>query len=135
MNNIKNKSIILFDGVCNLCNTAVNFILRHDKKERFLFASLQSDAGKEILLHYPSKKNNLNSVLLIENGNIYDKSTAALLILKHLKSSLRLLTIFKYLPLPIRDRLYDFIANHRYQWFGKQKTCMLPTPELSKRFL
>ena len=135
MNNFENKSIILFDGVCNLCNTAVNFIIKHDKKERFLFASLQSDAGKEILLHFSSKKNNLNSVLLIENGNIYDKSTAALLILKHLQTSLRLLTIFKYLPLRIRDELYDFIANHRYQWFGKQKTCMLPTPKMSKKFL
>ncbi|MFD1293887.1 thiol-disulfide oxidoreductase DCC family protein [Lutibacter holmesii] len=135
MKQFKNKSIVLFDGVCNLCNSSVNFIIKHDTTNQFLFASLQSDAAKDLLLQFPSKKYNFNSVLLIENGVIYDKSTAALLILKHLQTNLKLLIYFKYLPLPIRDGVYNFIAKHRYQWFGKQKKCMLPTPKLKQRFL
>lgn len=135
MNNFENKSIILFDGVCNLCNSTVNFIIKHDKKERFLFASLQSDAGKEILLHYPSKKNNLNSVLLIENDSIYHKSTAALLISSKLQGAIQFFYIFNLLPLKIRDNIYDYVAKNRYRWFGKQDICMIPKPELRKRFL
>ena len=135
MNNYENKSIILFDGVCNLCNSTVSFIIKHDKKERFLFASLQSDAAKEILLHYPSKKNNLNSVFLIENNSIYHKSTAALLISSKLQGIIQLFYFFNLLPLKIRDNLYDYVAKNRYRWFGKQDICMIPKPELRKRFL
>ncbi|SNR34560.1 Predicted thiol-disulfide oxidoreductase YuxK, DCC family [Lutibacter agarilyticus] len=135
MNNIKNKSIILFDGVCNLCNASVNFIIKHDKKERFIFASLQSDAAKEILLHFPAKKNKLDSVLLVENNVIYDKSTAALLISSKLSGGFKLVSIFKLIPKFIRDAIYDFIAKNRYAWFGKKETCMLPAPEIKNRFL
>ena len=135
MNNLKNKSIILFDGVCNLCNASVNFIIKHDKKERFTFASLQSDAAKEILLHFPAKKNKLDTVLLVENEVIYDKSIAALLISSKLSGGFRFLCIFKLIPKFIRDAIYDFIAKNRYHWFGKKETCMLPTSEIKKRFL
>jgi predicted DCC family thiol-disulfide oxidoreductase YuxK len=135
VNNLKNKSVILFDGVCNLCNAAVNFIIKHDKNEQFSFASLQSDAAKEILLQFTAKKTNLNSVLLIENGNIYDKSTAVLLITRKLPGGFKFLYVFKILPKFIRDAVYNFIANNRYKWFGKKETCMLPTPEIKNRFL
>ncbi len=135
MNNLKNKSVILFDGVCNLCNASVNFIIKHDKKERFIFASLQSDVAKEILLHFPAKKNKLDSVLLVENEVIYDKSTAALLISSKLSGIFKLLSIFKLIPKFIRDAIYDFIAKNRYAWFGKKETCMLPAPEIKNRFL
>ena len=135
MINHKNKSIILFDGVCNLCNASVNFIVKYDKKERFLFASLQSDVAKEILLQFPSKKTNLNSILLIENGIIYNKSTAVLLIARKLSSFFKIFYVFIVIPKFIRDAVYTFIANNRYTWFGKKESCMLPTPEIKKRFL
>ena len=135
MNNFNNKSIILFDGVCNLCNSSVNFIIKHDKKEQFLFASLQSDAAKEILLQFPIKKFNLNSIILIENGNVYKKSMAVLKISKQLNSGYKLLYAFIITPKFIRDWIYNYIAKNRYKWFGKKENCMIPTPEVSNRFL
>lgn len=135
MNNFKNKSVILFDGVCNLCNASINFIIKHDKNEHFVFASLQSDAAKEILLHFPAKKNKLDSILLIENEIIYDKSTAALLISRKLSGGFKFLYAFRILPKFIRDALYNLIAKNRYHWFGKKETCMLPSLEIKKRFL
>lgn len=135
MNNFKDKSIILFDGVCNLCNSAVNFIIKHDKKEHFLFASLQSDAAKEILLQYPLKKTSLNSIILITNNISYDKSTAALLISKQLNNGYKLIYFFIVIPKFIRDFVYNLIANNRYKWFGKQKSCKIPSLEIKNRFL
>jgi predicted DCC family thiol-disulfide oxidoreductase YuxK len=135
MNNFNNKSIILFDGVCNLCNASVNFIIKHDKKERFLFASLQSDAAKEILLQFPSKKIELSSLILIENGKIYEKSSAILKITKHLNSGLNLFYIFKIIPKLLRDKLYSIIAKNRYKWFGKKSSCMIPTKKQKNRFI
>ena len=135
MNNLKSKSIILFDGVCNLCNASVNFIIKHDKNEQFLFASLQSDAAKEILLQFPAKKNKLDSILLIENETIFEKSTAALLISRKLPVGFKILYAFIILPEFLRDPIYNFIAKNRYTWFGKKETCMLPTTEIKKRFL
>lgn len=135
MNNFKDKSIILFDGVCNLCNSAVNFIIKHDKKEYFLFASLQSDAAKEILLQYPLKKTSLNSIILITNNISYDKSTAALLISKQLNNGYKLIYFFIVIPKFIRDFVYNLIANNRYKWFGKQKSCKIPSLEIKNRFL
>lgn len=135
MNNLKNKSIILFDGVCNLCNASVHFIIKHDKKERYLFASLQSDAAKEILLQFPEKKIEISSVLLVEDNRIYEKSTAALRIAKHLNGCITYLSYARYLPLFIRDGIYAIIAANRYQVFGKSTDCRIPTPQLKKRFL
>ena len=135
MNNFKGKSIILFDGVCNLCNSSVNFIIKHDKKERFLFASLQSDAAKEILLQFPSKKIIMGSLFLIENNKIYNKSTAVLKILRNLNGGVRFLYIFIIIPKFLRDSLYDYFAENRYKWYGKKENCMVPSPKLKKRFL
>lgn len=135
MNNFKNKSIILFDGVCNLCNASVNFIIKHDKNERYIFASLQSDAAKEILLQFPLKKNKLDSILLIENEVIYDKSTAALLISRKLSGGFKLFYAFIIFPKFLRDNVYNFIAKNRYAWFGKKETCMIPTSKIKQRFL
>ncbi len=135
MNNFKGKSIILFDGVCNLCNSSVNFILKHDKKKQFIFTSLQSDAAKKILLQFPMKIFNLDSIILIENGLIYEKSTAALKISKHLYNGYQLLYIFIILPKVIRDWVYNYIAKNRYNWFGKKDTCMIPSEKIKNRFL
>lgn len=135
MNLSTNKSIILFDGVCNLCNSTVQFVLKHDKKERFLFASLQSDAAQEILLHFKQDISTLSSLKLIKNGKIYDKSTAALLIVKELNDLWSVLAIFLIIPKFLRDPLYNLIAKNRYKWFGKKEQCMVPHPSLKKRFL
>jgi len=135
VNNFNGKSIILFDGICNLCNSSVNFIIKNDAKEHFLFASLQSDAAKEILLHLPSNNLNLNSIVLIENGNFYEKSTAALRISKHLNGGYKALYAFIIVPKLIRDWVYNLIAKNRYKWFGKKEHCMIPTEELQYRFI
>lgn len=131
----ENKSLILFDGVCNLCNSSVNFIIKHDPKELFLFASLQSDAAKEILLQLNEEKIKMDSILLIEEGEIFEKSSAALRISKKLNKGFKLLYIFIVLPKPIRNFVYDYIAKNRYKWYGKKDSCMIPTPELKQRFI
>ncbi|UMB54479.1 DUF393 domain-containing protein [Lutibacter sp. A64] len=135
MDNTEKNSIILFDGVCNLCNASVNFIIKHDKKEHFKFASLQSDAAKELLLQYNSKKINMDSIILIENNNFYEKSTAALKISKKLNNGFSLLYLFIIIHPFIRDWVYNYIAKNRYKWFGKKENCMIPTPELKNRFI
>ncbi len=135
MNNFEGKSVILFDGVCNLCNTSINFIIRNDKKKHFLFASLQSDAAKEILLQHNSKNIYMNSIILIENGIVYEKSTAILKIAIHLPRWYKILSIFSIIPTFIRDTIYMFISKNRYNWFGKKESCILPSKELEDRFL
>jgi len=135
MNIYKNKSIILFDGVCNLCNSSVNFIIKHDKKKHFLFASLQSDAAKEILLHHSLNKIIFDSIILIEDTIVYEKSTAVLRIAKKLNNGFQLLYIFILIPKILRDKIYDYIAKNRYKWYGKKNTCMLPSKDLKSRFL
>lgn len=135
MDNFENKSIILFDGVCNLCNASVNFVIKHDKKAQFLFASFQSDAAKEIMLHFNLKNLNLDSIVLIEGGKIYEKSTAILRIARHLNSGFKLLYFFIVIPKFVRDWLYSYIAKNRYRFFGKRERCMIPSLELKNRFL
>ena len=129
------KSIILFDGLCNLCNSSVQFILKHEKNQNFLFASLQSDACAKILLQLNYKNNDLNSLVLIEGNKIYKKSTAALRIIKELKPMWHWFYILIIVPKFIRDSVYDLIAKNRYRWFGKKNTCMVPSPEIQERFL
>lgn len=125
--------IILFDGVCNLCNWSVQFIIKRDPKKQFSFASLQSDVGKGLLeKHHLS---DVNSVVLIKKNKCYLESNAALEICRHLSHGWKLLTIFKIIPSFIRDPLYRYIARNRYKWFGKQDSCMLPTEDMKKRFL
>jgi len=135
MNNFSDKSIILFDGVCNLCNYSVNFIIKHDKNNKFLFASLQSDAAKEILLQYNLNKNKLNTIILVKDETIYDRSKAVLLIAKELNGLIKYLGIFLFIPQKLRDFVYNVISKNRYKWFGKRTSCLTPSNELKNRFL
>ncbi|HIE45561.1 MAG TPA: DUF393 domain-containing protein [Flavobacteriaceae bacterium] len=136
MNN-SNKLIILFDGVCNLCNTSVNFILKKDVYNKFIFTSLQSDAANKLLLQFNDKiiKNNLDSILLIHKNKVYNKSTAILYILRSLHFPYNLGFIFIIIPKFIRDYIYDIIARNRYKWFGRKETCRIPTKEELNKFL
>ena len=131
----ENNSIILFDGVCNLCNNSVQFIIKRDKKKRFLFTSLQSDAARDILLQFQLKNSEMDSIICIENGKIYQKSNAILKIVKHLNGIWKISYGFIIIPKFIRDYVYIIIAKNRYRWFGKREVCMIPTKELQMRFL
>lgn len=136
MISLKNNSIILFDGYCNLCNASVNFVIKHDKKKHFLLTSLQSDATKNILLQLAQKSfKNFDSVVLVSNQRVYYQSDAALRIAKNLDGFVKLFYIFMIVPKPLRDMAYNYIAKNRYKWFGKKETCRLPTQEDFDRFL
>ena len=128
-------AIILFDGVCNLCNGAVQFVIKRDDKRQFLFASLQSEEGRNILKENNFFTDGVYSFILVENGRIFDRSTAALSVAKRLRIPWKWLYIFIAVPKFIRDAVYDFIAKNRYRWFGKKDECMVPTTELKERFL
>ena len=132
---VDERSIILFDGICNLCNGAVNFIIRRDRKNHFYFASLQSDTGRELLARYLLPVNDFNSFVLIENGQAFTRSNGALRIFRKLDGLWPILYVFIIVPKFIRDGVYNMIAKKRYVWFGKKDACMLPTPELRARFL
>lgn len=132
---MKEHSIILFDGVCNLCNAAIQFVIKHDKQKHFKFAALQSNAGQQLLKQYQLPSQNFNSFVLIQNEKAYTKSTAALMVSKQLAGITKLLYGFIIVPPLIRNAVYNFIAKNRYKWFGKKDSCMLPTPELLARFL
>lgn len=132
----ENKKIILFDGVCNLCDGAVQFIIKHDKKDVFRYASLQSEIGKKLVAERGMDPEEIDSIMLIEPGvAYYRKSTAALEIARDLSGGYSLLKNFLLIPEIMRDGVYDFIANNRYRWFGKKEQCMIPTPELKAKFL
>ena len=127
--------ILLFDGHCNLCNAWVNFIVKRDPSCRILFASLQSPAGRRLLEDHKINANYIDSLVLIEEDKFSVSSSAALRILSYLDGWERYLISLTVLPQPLRDLVYRFIANNRYKWFGKREQCMVPTAELSKRFL
>jgi predicted DCC family thiol-disulfide oxidoreductase YuxK len=129
------KAIILFDGVCNFCNSSINFVIKHDKKDRFRFASLQSDTGKKILEQFEEDTTTTASVILIENSGLYKRSTAILRIARHLGGAYLLLYGFIIVPRFIRDAVYNFIARNRYKWFGKKDSCMIPTEEVKRKFI
>lgn len=132
----KDKKIILFDGVCNLCNSAVQFVIKHDKKDVFRFVALQSDLGLEICKHIGVDQKSTDSIILYEPGiAYYCKSEAALQIASHLGSFYSLLAFFKVLPSSLSDLIYDWIARNRYTWFGKKESCMIPTAELKSKFM
>ena len=122
---------MLFDGVCNLCNGAVRFILARDPAARFQFASLQSEAARRLLGENAPEE----TIVLREGGKIYSQSTAALRIARELRFPWPLLYAFIVVPRPLRDAIYDWVARHRYQWFGKREVCMVPMPEVRGRFL
>ncbi len=132
---MKQQSIILFDGVCNLCNSSVQFVIKHDKNNLFKFASLQSTAGQSLLKQFQLPQQDFNSFILIENEKVFLKSTAALRVAKQLKGPVKLLYGFIIVPPVVRNAVYNIIAKNRYKWFGKKESCMIPTPELKERFL
>ena len=132
----KNKKIILFDGVCNLCNDSVQLIIERDKNDVFRFASLQSEVGQKLTSERGIDPEAMDSIILIEPGiAYYEKSTAALEISKHLTGGYSLLRYFSFLPEGFRNGVYDIIAKNRYKWFGKKDECMIPTPELKAKFI
>ncbi len=131
----KSDHIILFDGVCNLCNASVQFVIKRDPDHRFHYAPLQGVTAKQLLDNSSSAGLDLDSVVFVENGKIYDRSTAALRIARHLSGGWPLLYGFIVVPRFIRDAVYNWIAKNRYNWFGKQESCMIPTPELKSLFL
>ena len=135
MINLDDSNIILFDGVCNLCNSSVQFIIKRNKKQHFYYASLQSDVAKEILLQHLEKKITLDTIVFVEKGNIYTKSTAALRISKYLDGLWKFAYVLIIIPRPIRDAFYDFVAKKRYVWFGKRESCIMPTDDQKKMFL
>lgn len=132
---IENKPVIIFDGICNLCNYFVNFIIRRDKKGKLLFTPLQSNAS--IKLQEQHKINLLVSetIIFIKNGNVYIKSDAVIEIAKHLDGGWKLLAITKMIPKFIRDSIYSKIAENRYNWYGKKESCMIPSADTKSRFL
>lgn len=129
------KQVILFDGVCNLCSSVVQFVIKHDKKNVFQFASLQSGVGQSLLAKFNLPTNNFNSFILYKNKKIFTKSTAALMVAKELSGGWSLLYYFIVIPAFIRNPVYNVIADNRYRWFGKKEACWLPSPDLRARFL
>jgi predicted DCC family thiol-disulfide oxidoreductase YuxK len=129
------SKIILFDGICNFCNYWVNFIIRHDRKKQFQFASLQSEFAKQFIPENKTNTNHFQSVILLEGNTLHTKSTAALHIIKHLDFPWNLATVGILLPKFIRDFLYDVVARRRYQWFGKSDTCSVPAAAVQDRFI
>jgi predicted DCC family thiol-disulfide oxidoreductase YuxK len=132
----KDKKIILFDGVCNLCNKTVINIIKYDKKNVFLFAALQSKTGKEITNYIGIDISKVDSIILYKPSVFYDvKSTAAIKIMQDFKGIWSLSKVLLLLPKDFRDLIYDYIAKNRYKWFGKKETCLIPTPQLKSKFL
>lgn len=129
------KSIVFFDGVCNLCNASIDFILKRDSKNQFLVGALQEDFSKKILSNYSVKQDYLDSLILLEGSQIYFKSSAALRIARQLKGFWPIFYILIVLPLWVRDPIYDWIGRNRYRWFGKKNTCRIASPSEQAKFL
>jgi predicted DCC family thiol-disulfide oxidoreductase YuxK len=130
------KKIILFDGICNLCNGAIQFIIKRDTKDTFRYAPIQSNIGQKLLTERNIDSAKIDSIILIEPSvAYYIKSDAALRIGRSFGGGYALLSIFSWIPRVLRDGVYDLIARNRYRWFGKKATCMIPTPELQSKFL
>ena len=132
----KEKKIILFDGVCNLCDKSVQFIIKYDKKDNFRFVAIQSTLGQEIINYIKIDTTKIDSIILYEPSiAYYYKAEAALRIAKQLGGFISIVSIFLLLPNSFLNLFYDFIARNRYKWYGKKESCLLPTPELKSKFL
>ena len=132
----QNKKIILFDGVCNLCDASVQFVIKYDTKDRFRFVALQSDLGQQIIKHIGLDIKHIDSVVLYDPGvAYYYKSNAAIEIARNLGGFFHLGTLFRLIPTALRNILYDYIAKNRYHWYGKKQSCLIPTVELKNKFL
>ncbi|MEO1517644.1 MAG: thiol-disulfide oxidoreductase DCC family protein [Bacteroidota bacterium] len=130
-----NHPIVLFDGVCNLCNSSVQFLIERDPERHFRFASLQSEVGQSLLKQHGLPAEHLSSVVLIEDGHAYTHSDAPLRATRHMSGLWPAMGVFRILPRFLRDAVYNWIARNRYRWFGKQESCWLPRPELKQLFL
>jgi predicted DCC family thiol-disulfide oxidoreductase YuxK len=127
--------LVLYDGQCGLCNRSVQWILGHDARGRFRFAALQSEMGRALLERHGLPAGEMNSVVLVDGGAAFTKSRAALRIAGGMDAPWPLLRAFAIVPRPLADLAYDFVARHRYRWFGRSEACMLPPPEVRARFL
>lgn len=132
---IGDKPLLLFDGVCNLCNGAVNFIIDRDHLQRFVFASLQSNLGQQIARKYNLPENDFKSIVLVKENKVFLKSDAALEVSRDLSGGWRLLFGFKIIPKFLRNYIYDIIAANRYKWFGREDQCRVPSADIQNRFV
>lgn len=132
---MEKNAIILFDGVCNLCNGAVNFVIKRHKKSVFKFAPLQSKSAENLMVEGDFRNDDLSSFILLLNGRFYTRCQTALIVSRYLSGLWPLMYGFKIVPKFIRDYFYNIISNNRYQWFGKKEKCMIPTFELKEKFL
>jgi len=135
MNIPQQNPIILFDGICKFCHASVQFVIKRDHKRQFLFCPIQSVKGQQLMKQYGIADSGLTSMVLLDSHHVYRKSTAGLRIARNLPMPWPLLYGFTVLPVSIRDTVYDFIGNHRYQWFGKFNQCWIPDEETRNRFL
>ena len=129
------EPLLLFDGECNLCSSVVQFVIRNDKHARIRFASLQSPIGQRVLADVGMRTDDLETFVLLDNGRTFVRSTAALRVSGHLDGPLKMFRVLTFVPRPIRDAIYRFVARRRYRWFGRRAECWLPTPELRSRFV
>ena len=127
--------MVVFDGVCNLCNRSVRFILRHEAEPEIQFSPMQSPAGARLLRQHNLSVDDLRTFVLVSGERAYVRSDAAIRIARHLKGGWKWLGLLRIVPRPLRDWAYDVVARNRYRWFGRTDTCMVPTPELRSRFL
>ena len=131
----QDKKIILFDGVCNYCNDKVNFIIKYDTNDTFRFVAIQSETGQKIIT-YLGIDPALDSIILYEPGYAYFiKSEAVFRIVKSLSFPIKLLLVFNFVPLGVKNQLYDYIAKNRYKWYGKKESCLLPSEAINFKFL
>lgn len=131
----RGQSIVLIDGVCHLCQNITRYIVRHDHKRKFSFAALQSEAGSRLLRQGGLSESDWDSFVLVENGQYYTKSGAALRVMKGLGGFRSMAYAFIIVPKPIRDSIYSWVARNRYRWFGQSDSCLMPTKEIMSRFL
>jgi predicted DCC family thiol-disulfide oxidoreductase YuxK len=127
--------VILFDGVCNLCNGFVQFLIERDPKRRYRYASLQSETGQALMRSAGLPADEINTVVLMEEGKAYTHSDVALRVARHMVGLWPLATVLYIVPKFLRDAIYNWVARNRYRWFGKKEACMVPTPELKSLFL
>jgi predicted DCC family thiol-disulfide oxidoreductase YuxK len=129
------RPVAIFDGVCNLCNAAVDWIIRHDRRARIVFAASQSPPGAALLARHGASPSAADTFVLVEHGRLYDRSTAALHVARLVGFPWSLAAVFLVVPRPLRDAIYSYVARNRYRWFGRKETCRLPSPEERARFL
>jgi predicted DCC family thiol-disulfide oxidoreductase YuxK len=135
MNKYQHRNIVLFDGVCNLCNGAVNFLIDRDKNNRLHFASLQSDFGQSVLRDFAMEVDDFDTFIFLHKDKLFTRSSGALEVMRILGGFWLFLYIFKIVPPFIRDAVYNLISKNRYKWFGKRESCRMPTPDLKAKFL